>query len=242
MIQVQFQVFGVIQRLDMKIVGSFELFPSWYPEADGPLFVGNLEYMFEMLGSEFPYSVWLKLEPGVDPVMLEDGFSTAGLTTRWSAPAETIIASQESPQRQGLFGLLTVGYGAAALLTVVGFLLYAMFSFRRRFIELGVLRAIGLSTKQMTRFLAWELLFLILMGGVMGTIFGVQMSNMFIPYLQVGSGEAANIPPYQVVIAWPPILRIYALFGVLLLVALVVLVLLLRRMKIFQAIKLGETV
>ena len=37
-------------------------------------------------------------------------------------------------------------------------------------------------------------------------------------------------------------MRIYALFGILFFVALVVLAVLLLRMKIFQAIKLGETV
>jgi putative ABC transport system permease protein len=42
-------------------------------------------------------------------------------------------------------------------------------------------------------------------------------------------------------IAWPAILRIYALFGLLFVVALVALAALLLRMKIFQAVKLGET-
>jgi putative ABC transport system permease protein len=42
-------------------------------------------------------------------------------------------------------------------------------------------------------------------------------------------------------IAWSSILRIYALFGLLFVAALAVLVALLLRMKIFQAVKLGET-
>jgi len=42
-----------------------------------------------------------------------------------------------------LLGLLSVGFITAAVLTVLGFILYAMFSFRRRFIELGMLRAVG---------------------------------------------------------------------------------------------------
>jgi putative ABC transport system permease protein len=124
---------------------------------------------------------------------------------------------------------------------VLGFFLYALFSFQRRFIELGMLRAIGLSAGQMTSFLAWELAFLILTGLVVGTLLGVLVSNMFIPALQVGAGLEAQIPPYQVMIAWPAIFRIWMLFAAMFVVSLVVLAALLMRMRIFQAVKLGET-
>jgi putative ABC transport system permease protein len=94
----------------------------------------------------------------------------------------------------------------------------------------------------MTTFLAWELIFLILLGLGAGTALGALMSEIYIPYLQVGTDAAALTPPFQVQIAWPAIMRIYALFGILFFVALTVLAVLLLRMKIFQAIKLGETV
>ena len=130
---------------------------------------------------------------------------------------------------------------SSAVLTVLGFLLYAFFSFRRRFIELGVLRAIGLSAWQMTAFLAWELAFLLLVGAAAGTGLGAWVSELFIPYLQVGAGPEAQTPPFVVAIAWSEIFRIYALFGLLFVVALGGLAALLMRMKIFQAVKLGET-
>jgi putative ABC transport system permease protein len=64
---------------------------------------------------------------------------------------------------------------------------------------------------------------------------------MFIPYLQVGTGPSAQTPPFVVKIAWSAIFRIYALFGLLFVGALGGLAALLLRMKIFQAVKLGET-
>jgi putative ABC transport system permease protein len=76
---------------------------------------------------------------------------------------------------------------------------------------------------------------------VVGTGLGAWVSDMFIPYLQVGAGPAARIPPFVVQIAWPAIFRIYALFGLLFVAALGGLAVLLLRMKIFQAVKLGET-
>jgi putative ABC transport system permease protein len=233
---------GQTVEMDLEIVGGFDLFPTWYPEEDGPLFVGNLEHFFEMAGGQFPYNVWLKTDPDVDHEGIVEGVRDLRLDVlNWEAPPVMVTDEQRRPERQGLFGALSVGFLAAALLTVMGFLFYALFSFRRRFIELGVLRAIGLSSVQMTAFLAWELAFLVVLGLVAGTGLGAWVSELFIPYLQVGTGPSAQIPPYVVEIAWPAILQIYALFGLLFVVALGGLAALLMRIKIFQAVKLGET-
>jgi len=151
-------------------------------------------------------------------------------------------ASRQRPEQQGIFGFLFIGFAAAAILTVVGFLLYALFSYQRRFIELGVLRAGGLSRGQMATFLAFELTFLLFFGAAVGTALGAWISVQFIPYLQVGSDVASRVPPFQVMIAWPVIYQMYALFALLFGVTLVLLVAALQRMKIFQAIKMGETV
>ena len=238
-IRVIVSTYGQSNEMDLKVVGHFELFPAWYP-SEGPLFVGNLDYLFESAGGQFPYSVWLKTAPDADYAALGNK-DLSGQPLDWKAPAADILAEQQLPERQGLFGLLSVGFAAAAILTVLGFLLYALFSFRRRLIEFGVLRAVGLSAAQMTAFLGWELAFLILTGGALGTGLGAVVSEFFIPFLQIGADEASRIPPYSVDIAWSAIFRVYALFGLLFVVALAILVIMLRRMKIFQAIKLGET-
>ena len=234
--------FGDTVELELRIVGEFELFPSWFPDS-GPLFVGNLDYYFEQLGYTVPYHVWLRTGAVKDHERIVKGLQGSGLyVVNWDAPLRVIADEQRRPERQGLFGVLSIGFVAAALLTIVGFLLYAFFSLRRRTIELGILRAIGLSAGQMTSFVGWELAFLIGIGLAVGTVMGAWISGLFIPYLQVGSGPDARVPPFLVEIAWPAVFRIYALFGLLFVIALVVLAALLRRMKINQAIKLGETV
>ena len=234
---------GQRNEIEFEVVGSFELFPTWYPD-EGSIFVGNLDYVHEMAGSQFPYRVWLSTESGVDHRQIgEEGLREVNARVfNWKAAPLIVSDIQGTPERQGLFGLLSVGFLAAAVLTVLGFLLYSLFSFRRRFIEFGVLRASGLSTRQMTSFLAWELIALILIGGGAGTAIGAWVSSLFIPFLQIGTEAAERYPPYRVEVAWSAIFQVYALFGVLFVITLVVLVWMLRRMRIFQAIKLGETV
>ena len=242
-INVQVSSFTYGAQMVMTVVGEIDYFPTWYAEDDGPLIVGNLDYLFEQFGGQVPYDVWSATEPGIDYETMSDELGDLDLRVLdYQASRQRIASAQREPSRQGLFGVLSVGFLAAALLTVLGFLLYALFSFRRRFIELGTLRAIGLSPGQMTTFLAWELIFLIALGLTAGTFLGILISQIFIPSLQIGSAATDLIPPFVVEIAWDAVTRIYALFIALFAIALLVLAVLLLRMKIFQAIKLGETV
>jgi putative ABC transport system permease protein len=245
--------------LKLRIVGAFDLFPTWYP-SDGPMFVGNLEELYLQAGVEYPHEVWLRIAEGADPErivygvrgfsilldlqadhsrLVENGLNI--FVKDWHSSGLNILAEQRRPDRQGLFGLLSVGFLASAILTVLGFLLYALFSFRRRFIEMGILRAIGLSVRQMIGLLAAELGLLILIGMTAGTALGILASWLFVPFLQIGTTTQSKFPPFEIVIAWQSIFQIYGLFVVLFISGLIVLVYMLRRMKIFQAIKLGET-
>jgi len=245
--------------MEAPIAGSFDLFPTWYPES-GTMIVGNLEELFLRAGAEYPHEVWLRTLRDADPGFIAyavRGFSILldqqadqsklvqnGLNTivkDWSSAEMNIGAQQRRPERQGLFGLLSVGFISSALLTVLGFLLYALFSFRRRFIEMGMLRAIGLSIRQMTSLLAAELAFLVLLGIGVGTALGVFASRLFVPFLQIGASVQSQYPPFQIEIAWLSIAEIYVLFALLFIAALGTLSTLLVRMKIFQAIKLGES-
>jgi putative ABC transport system permease protein len=233
-------VAGETHAIEFTIAGPLDLFPSLYPQ-DGPFFVANLDYVYEALGGTFPYDVWLATDPAVPGQEIVAGVQELGLAVVAVSDARaTITTEQTRPERQGLFGLLSVGFLASAALTVLGFLVYAVVSFQRRFIELGMLRAVGLSVGQMAGFLAGEQAMLILVGGGLGTALGMWASSLFIPYLQVGVGKTAQIPPFVVRIAWQELWSIYAVFGAMFVLAVGALILLLVRMKVFEAVKLGE--
>jgi putative ABC transport system permease protein len=86
------------------------------------------------------------------------------------------------------------------------------------------------------------LAFLLLVGAAAGTGLGAWVSKLFIPYLQSSTGGVeTQFPPFVVAIDWLSVFRIYALFGLLFVAALAGLAALLMRIKIFQAVKLGET-
>jgi len=107
---------------------------------------------------------------------------------------------------------------------------------------MGIMRAIGLSVRQLATLLIFEQALVIGLGTLVGTLIGVSVSQLFMPFLQVRSGDHPNTPPFVVQIAWDQIGLVYAAVAALLVVTVAVTLLLLRRMRIFEAVKLGEAV
>lgn len=224
-----------------RIVGTVRYFPSLYEE-QGPYLIGNLDYSADEQGGLYPYELWLATGPGADLKTIKAYALGNRLEARDDSPQELLAADLQRPERQGLFGLLSVGFLAAALVTMLGFLIFSLVSFQRRLVELGMLRAIGLSTSQLTALLIVEQALVIGVGTLAGTVLGVQASRLFVPFLQVRTGAFPDTPPFVVQVAWEQITQIYLVAGALLILAVVATMLLLRRMRIFEAVKLGEAV
>ncbi len=242
-LQVKVQFPSVDVDMNFRIVGTFKLWPTWFPNVkdQGTLLIANLDYLFENSGGESSYDVWIRVKPGHNTAAVIPEIRSIDGSPWSGTDVNSIIQSEQTrPARQGLFGMLSIGFLAAALLTVLGFLLYAIFSFRRRYIELGMLRAIGLSATQMAVSLAWEIALLLGLGLLCGTALGVFVSRLYIPFLQESASDPTHALPFVIRTNWNAIYDIYILFGVLFLAAVPMLVLFLRRIRIFQAVKLGE--
>jgi putative ABC transport system permease protein len=243
MVQMEIKLpFGEKQPISFKVVGLLDYFPTLYPE-DGPFFITNLDYIFEVSGGLLPYDVWLKTTPSADTQAIIHGINNLGVPVVRSQDARQVLTQVfAAPNRQGVLGLLSVGFLAASLLTVIGFLLYALFSFRERFVQLGVLRAIGLSTRQMAAALAVEQFLVLLIGLATGTGIAILTTYLFMPHLPVMFGSHPGVPPYVVEIAWDDITRVYLIFSLMLVTGIGLTIWSLARMKIFQAVKLGEII
>ena len=233
---------GDVFKINLQIAGSLEYFPRWYPEEDGPLFVGNLDFLFEQAQQELAHRVIARIEPEFDSrVFTRALFDRGAAGVLIEEPTTRIEREQSRPERQGLFGLLSIGFITSSLATMIGFLLYTVFSYRRRYVELGILRAIGLSQTSMMLSVAWELGLLIVMGLALGVGIGLVVSVLYIPYMQFVSSLEGVVPPYVITMAWTEIAQIVALFVGTFLLIMIILLVILRRMRIFQAVKLGES-
>ncbi len=125
------------------------------------------------------------------------------------------------------------------VLTLLGFLTYSFLSFHRRLQEFGILRAMGLSTRQMIALFIFENGFLIFLGTAVGTVLGILAGTLFIPFLQLSVDQFASTPPFIVEMGWRDIARVFVIFGVVVVITLPVSVWMLRRIQIHEAMKFG---
>ncbi|NJN83248.1 MAG: FtsX-like permease family protein [Caldilineaceae bacterium] len=113
-IPVRVSTYGLRADMNMVVVGDLNYFPTWYPDEDDPLIVGNLENLFEMSGGELPYDVWAKVEETADPETIVSDLRGLDLfVLNYFASRQRIAEDQLRPERQGLFGVLSVGFLAA---------------------------------------------------------------------------------------------------------------------------------
>ncbi|MER3485795.1 MAG: ABC transporter permease, partial [Chloroflexota bacterium] len=195
--------------VDFRIVEVADYFPTLYPEK-GDFFVANLDYLYDQTGLQ-PYDVWVKVDPNYRSQDIVEAMEKNGIRiVRIRDSRVQVNVGRLDPQRTGLFGVLSIGFIVAALLTVLGFFLYAFLSFQKRMLQMGILRAMGLSVRQLFALLMFEQIYLIALGIAFGTGLGVLTGNLFIPFLQVSSDAATfTTPKFVVQTAWADIEKIY---------------------------------
>ena len=232
---------GEAQTLTFVVVGVIEYFPTLYQQ-NGPFLIGNLEYSYEGQGAPYPYQVWMDIAPGADVERIQGEAFGYDLVVLPGTPRALLEADLLRPERQGLFGLLSVGFLAAGMVTIIGFLASTLVGFQRRLVEMGTLRAMGLGTGQLAAMLVSEQMLVVGVGAVVGTGLGVLASRVFVPLLQVRTGQFPDTPTFLVRIAWEQIAILGAIASGLLALTILITLVLIRRMRIFEAVKLGEVV
>lgn len=226
------------QPIEGYIAGVVEYWPSLDP-TQRPFFVGNLEYIQEMIALE-PYRVWLDLEgPGYLPEIVERLRQQGIWVIDIDSAENELVEGRRQPHRMGFFGILSIGFVVSSVITVLGFMLYTFLSMRSRLLQFGVLRAVGLSLRQLISLLALEQVLSVGIGLAAGTGLGLAATRIFLPFLRA-AGEAASVPPFLIVTDPADVSRIFTVLGSLLVAAVLGLGLILIRMRLHQAIKLGE--
>jgi len=234
------QLYGDQREVRFRIVAAIDLWPGVYPQ-DGPIIVANLNYIFDEMGGQYPYDVWIVRDSTIPIDTVVAGVRGLGIPVIDARDVATLIAREQSrPQRQGLFGVLTIGFLTAGALTLLGFLVTGFITARRRAIELGMLRALGLSGFGVAAALTLEQLLLIGAGLAAGSGIGTLAALLIVPLMQVGVGPYPGVPAYPPRLAWESMASIYAAFGVTLTLSLLALGTALARVRLFQAVKLGD--
>ena len=239
------RIFDQSYDRELVIAGFYDYFATVFP-GENPTLIVNLDSIFDNPEAVIGYDIWLKLRADADIPLLQYqlaklvGGDKGVITVRGNA-YDDVKKMMDQPERVGLFGILNVGFLMTGLMPGIGFVLYSYASLRRRFIQLGILQAIGLSVRQLIGYLASEQFLLMGLAILSGAAIGLVSSYLFVPFLQVGAATGAPVPPFEVLIGWVESGVLSLVFGLILVLTMVGTIASLVRMKVFQAVKMGET-
>ncbi|WP_405087823.1 FtsX-like permease family protein [Microbispora sp. NBC_01389] len=231
------------QRLRVAVAGVVEAMPG--TPAGVPVVLADLPTLLaaDLAGAREPRV------PG------EWWMSTAGGDTAGAAAAlarhpeweQTVVdlgaltlRLRDDPLASGLQGALVLGFAAALVFAVLGFLVNAAVAARERASEFAVLRALGVSGRQVFALLAVEQAFLIALSLAAGTVLALGVAALVVPNL-VLTGQAASVTPEVVLqVPWAATVALPVVVAVLLFAIVAGLAHSLRRRGLGGALRAGE--
>ncbi|WP_214108908.1 ABC transporter permease [Acrocarpospora catenulata] len=147
---------------------------------------------------------------------------------------------RDDPLASGLQGALILGFAAALVFAVLGFLVNAAVAARERMAEFALLRALGVSFRQVFGLLAVEQAFIVGLSLAAGTALAVVVAELVVPHI-VLTGQATSVTPGVLLdIPWGATIGLLAGTAVLLFAVVAGLARTLRRQGLGAALRIGE--
>ncbi|MBE5782326.1 MAG: FtsX-like permease family protein [Clostridiales bacterium] len=232
------------------VYGFVDYFPGFLPveykqgtdgvfkETENYLIVAHLQQLQSSWGEE-PYQLWIKNKDGSGYFYEFAQENGIGYTLFQDSDAK-LTEKKNDPVLQGTNGILTVGFIVVLLLCSVGFLIYWILSIRSRSLQFGIFRAMGMSMREVITMLLNEQLFISALPLGVGAAVGHFTAKLYMPLIQLAYAASDYAIPLEVVSHTADYVRLFVIIGIVILLCMVVLGMLISRLKIAQALKLGE--
>jgi putative ABC transport system permease protein len=231
------------------VAGIVAGFVPWWPtynpytEERGEsreIVIANLSHIQLSVGVQ-PYEVWMKKAPGASTETIYAALSGAEFALlAFSDAGQALAAARSDAVLQGTNGALTMGSVITVIVSTIGFLIYWIISIEGRVLQFGVFRAMGLSRVSVLGMIAGEQVLISLVAILAGITIGGLAGDLFVPLLELTRAAADQVPPFRVIADPGDYLKLYAIVGGMLAVGTAVLAVRISRIRMAQAIKLGE--
>lgn len=209
-----------------------------YSETDNFLIVANLSQL-QASGGELPCQVWIKTK-GASGFIYDFAEANQIKYTMFEDTAAQLIRMKNDPIFQGTNGILTIGFICILLLCTIGFLIYWILSIQSRTLQFGIFRAMGMSMREVFTMLINEQIFITGVSLGAGILVGALTSKLFVPLIQIAYSSADQVLPLEIVSLNSDYVRLFAVIGAVIVICMIILGVLISKIKISQALKLGE--
>ncbi|MBS4200437.1 FtsX-like permease family protein [Bacillus sp. FJAT-49732] len=232
---------------EFVVYGIIDYWPSFNPlekslenKSEGALIVANLPYVQNMLGLE-PYEVWLKMKPDTSRAEFYQEVKDAKIPVMVMNDVNPQITDlKNGALLLGLNGTMTLGFLISLLISFIGFLLYWVLTIKSRTLQYGIYRAMGIPMPKLIGILVSEQLLTSGVACILGIIVGGVTSQLYVPLFKLSMNVRDLMPPFTVISEASDEAKIYIFAAAMLILGSAILIGFLRKIKIHQAIKLGE--
>jgi len=232
------------------VMGFVEHWPGFAPvqrveiddnvvELPQSLVIANLGHLQSSWGVQ-PYHIWMRTNTETNRFFYDfTDYHRINIIEFTDAKAD-LVDSRSDPILQGTNGVLTVGFIVTLLVCFTGFLIYWILSIKSRVLQFGIFRAMGMSMRGLLGLLINEQIFITFTAIAIGAVVGEISARLFVPLIQVSYTAAQQVIPLMVETEVQDYINLYTVIGVMVILCLAVLGMYISRIKIAQAIKLGE--
>lgn len=232
------------------VYGFFDYWPGYIPVSynsndegildpvDNYMIVASLSHIQSVWGVT-PYQLWLKTD-GETGFIYDYAKENGVEYTDFKDSAADMVEVRNDTLFQGTNGILTMSFIVVLILCSAGFLIYWILSIRQRELLFGVFRAMGMRKGEIIHMLVNEHIFSSGISVIIGAVIGKAASVLFVPLVQIFYSAAEQAVPLEVVNERIDMIRLFGVVGVVILICMVILGVLISRINISQALKLGE--
>lgn len=236
----------MVESRNFIVYGIIDYFPTFQPNPTKPadplphMIVGHLSTIKTLLAVE-PYEYWFKLKPDASRVDFVKAIEEHKIyVTEYRDTIQQINDMKSDPFQLAVNGVMTLGFIISIIISFCGFLLYWILTLQGRILQIGIFRAMGISFRQLIYMLVAEQLLTSGAALLIGALDGNLTSRLFVPFFQLSFDPKTQVPPFEVIFDPKDTTSLFIIVTIMIGTGLAILAYLLSRIKIHQAVKLGE--
>ncbi|MCL2216465.1 MAG: ABC transporter permease [Defluviitaleaceae bacterium] len=239
----------ILSETSVVVVGFADVWPTFVPQIrqelpdgrviyrDEYLIVTNRGYISQEWGV-WPYHVWMRTNTDTNRFFYDFRAENDLRINYFNDTWANIVDMRQDPLLQGTNGALTMNFIAALLICFTGFLIYWILSVKERMLQFGIFRAMGMGTRGIVGILINEQFFITLTALLIGAVVGEVSARLFVPLIKLAYSD--QLIPLMVVMEPGDYANMYMVLGIMIVLCVALLIAFISRIRIDQALKLGE--
>ncbi len=209
--------------LPITVRGVVDYFPTMYDAPAGFIVVNQKDLYYysgmsnQNVSQTKPTEAWLNFSK--DPLKREQAQATLldnfRITSGEIIDREVVLDNVRTDPvvRAGGSGILLLALVAAFAILALGFALTLYLGGQARTVEVSVMRAMGISSRQLFVMIGLEYLLIATIGIVVGTLAGLRISQTMLSFLSVTDTGARIVPPFRLITDWGTVGVAFAAVG-----------------------------